>query len=536
MLKFFDAGMGWEEKACVRTSPDGTALYTAPLYTRGLANLGNTCFLNSILQAVASCPSFLSYIEAMTSVAGVAGVFTEKLHRCLRDIRSSRRSYGSFNPRAILNMLTKFNPEIAGYEQQDALETLESMLSLVKEEVDDICKGARQRAQLKQVKFTHSLVPSDLQRLQTGRPGIAQYENPFQGWICSHLMCQACAGGMEQVGKGALGLLLNPVRHQLFTTLPLPIPPSRRSDASAPHTAMGSFAGVPLGGGLQVLQKPRLVPTVRSSSASVYSCLDDFFRTEQLDGVSCSNCAVRLGIDQLEKKAVSGSDACDEDELEITETVLREMRSLRTDGESDCFLAEVEKGRKVSIFSPLTQQVEPIPSAIADKLFHSAVQARSSMETGKRTAISRLPSLLCICLCRRVYDEGTREMRKINHHVTFPIVLRMGEYCNSNAALSVHDPPRGDRSNEGLGLGAFGGLPTFRGLSATASTAPGNYLLRAVVVHRGDAESGHYVAYCLVREQPREWEMFSDEQHTRVSEADVLSSQAALLFYDKISR
>jgi hypothetical protein len=43
------------------------------------------------------------------------------------------------------------------------------------------------------------------------------------------------------------------------------------------------------------------------------------------------------------------------------------------------------------------------------------------------------------------------------------------------------------------------------------------------------------VAYCLVREQPqREWERFSDDQHKRVSETEVLSSQAALLFYDKI--
>jgi hypothetical protein len=156
----------WEEKARARTSPDGTThllwttclhlshclrpsvFPTAPLYARGLSNLGNTCFLNSILQAIASCPSFLSYTEAMTSVVAAGScVFTEKLHKCLRgktlvsvyriayrigktngcapmplavrlsDIRS-KSSFGTVNPKALLNMLIKFNPEIGGFEQQ----------------------------------------------------------------------------------------------------------------------------------------------------------------------------------------------------------------------------------------------------------------------------------------------------------------------------------------------------------------------------------------------------------------------------------
>ena len=34
---------------------------------RGLRNLGNTCFLNSVLQAVSSCPPFVSYLESLIS-------------------------------------------------------------------------------------------------------------------------------------------------------------------------------------------------------------------------------------------------------------------------------------------------------------------------------------------------------------------------------------------------------------------------------------------------------------------------------------
>lgn len=47
--------------------------------------------------------------------------------------------------------------------------------------------------------------------------------------------------------------------------------------------------------------------------------------------------------------------------------------------------------------------------------------------------------------------------------------------------------------------------------------------------------TGHYVAYCLVQEQPqRVWELFSDEKHAKVTEADVLAAQATMLFYDRV--
>jgi ubiquitin carboxyl-terminal hydrolase 1 len=226
----------------------------------------------------------------------------------------------------------------------------------------------------------------------------------------------------------------------------------------------------------------------KGSAPSLYSCLDDFFRTEQLEGVSCNSCSLRLGIDQLEKvqtqKAVSGSGSgseCEQDDgEEIVEAVLRELRELRVEGGSDCFLAEAES-RRVSIISPLGQ-VDALPSTIADRLFRTAVQPRPSpVETAKRTAVSRLPSLLCMYLCRRVYDEGTGKMRKIDRHVAFPVELQMGDYRSSN--------PSSDRSSGGLGI-SIGGFPSFLSRLSEVRTARPDYLLRAVVCHQGNAESG----------------------------------------------
>lgn len=68
------------------------------------------------------------------------------------------------------------------------------------------------------------------------------------------------------------------------------------------------------------------------------------------------------------------------------------------------------------------------------------------------------------------------------------------------------------------------------------TTRPGNsrdksdydYDLLSVVVHLGDMESGHYLAYCRQGEQ---WFKFNDDKVTLVDEVEVMSADAYLLFY-----
>ena len=56
----------------------------------------------------------------------------------------------------------------------------------------------------------------------------------------------------------------------------------------------------------------------------------------------------------------------------------------------------------------------------------------------------------------------------------------------------------------------------------------GWYDLATVVVHVGKIDSGHYLCYCRRDDQ---WFKFDDSKVTLATEAQVLSSEAYLLFY-----
>ena len=64
--------------------------------------------------------------------------------------------------------------------------------------------------------------------------------------------------------------------------------------------------------------------------------------------------------------------------------------------------------------------------------------------------------------------------------------------------------------------------------SATPSAPSASYALSAVIVHKGEINSGHYVSY--VREG-RDWFLFDDSKVVLVGGKEVLAAEAYLLVY-----
>ncbi|XP_053353721.1 ubiquitin carboxyl-terminal hydrolase 1 isoform X2 [Clarias gariepinus] len=140
----------------------------------GLNNLGNTCYLNSILQVLYYCPGFKDAVKSLCQLSkskdkpkeedtknaeGEASevsmpVHMELLHSLQSLISSVEQLQSTFlfnpdkynegelatPPRRVLNTLRQLNPMYEGYLQHDAQEVLQCILAYIQEACDTIKK------------------------------------------------------------------------------------------------------------------------------------------------------------------------------------------------------------------------------------------------------------------------------------------------------------------------------------------------------------------------------------------------------------
>mmetsp|Transcript_11187 Transcript_11187/g.12675 ORF Transcript_11187/g.12675 Transcript_11187/m.12675 type:complete len:294 (-) Transcript_11187:336-1217(-) len=121
----------------------------------GLLNLGNTCFMNSILQAFSSSPNFYAFICAVVTYISSSlenenidensVCATTSLKRVLDQLQhkyaDSGLKPGPLNTRKLSNDLCKYNKSFAKaiHEQQDAHEFLHFLLEAVEKDIEEVC-------------------------------------------------------------------------------------------------------------------------------------------------------------------------------------------------------------------------------------------------------------------------------------------------------------------------------------------------------------------------------------------------------------
>ncbi|XP_072355698.1 ubiquitin carboxyl-terminal hydrolase 45 isoform X2 [Scyliorhinus torazame] len=160
------------------------------------------------------------------------------------------------------------------------------------------------------------------------------------------------------------------------------------------------------------------------------------------------------------------------------------------------------------------------------KKLHSEEKKSDLMYTNarKQMLISAVPPVLNLHLKR--FHQTDLNLRKINRHVEFPLVLDLAPFCSSNC------------KNVGEGNKVL-------------------YSLYGVVEHSGSMRGGHYTAYVQVRAAnkklsehisgnknipgfrdvgapPGQWVYVNDTHVQTVPEARVLNAQAYLLFYEQL--
>ena len=101
-----------------------------PVTPRGLVNLGNTCYLNAVVQALAHCTSFASrlvgdaaMLEGGDNDAKVSRAFA---HIC--SALSDRGRHSAVRPAELIGAIQARRPSFGGFQQQDAHELLRILL------------------------------------------------------------------------------------------------------------------------------------------------------------------------------------------------------------------------------------------------------------------------------------------------------------------------------------------------------------------------------------------------------------------------
>lgn len=222
----------------------------------GLRNLGNTCFMNSVLQCLSNTRPLLEYIlgdnystEINTTNSSMKGALIKAFSTVIQELWGFPEGSSSLSPAvnttALKTQLQRFAPRFTGYSQQDAQEFLRYLLEGLHEDVNRVVTKPASRPILPDV--DPSL--SDNQKGMEAWKRYLRMDNSkivdiFVGQLKSTLQCTVC---------GHCSVTFDP-----FWDLSLPIP--------------------------------------RTGQVRLQQCFDLFTKEEVLDGEekpTCSKCQVR---------------------------------------------------------------------------------------------------------------------------------------------------------------------------------------------------------------------------------------------------
>ncbi|KAK7318501.1 hypothetical protein RJT34_03203 [Clitoria ternatea] len=478
-----------------------------PLLLPGLHNLHNNCFLNVVLQALASCFCFQRFIHGTIRDCGNKDLdenmpLALSLSSLLQELSSVSAERVTLSPRNLMLTMSNYIPNFNLTSQQDAAEALLHVLCSLREEFGGCY--APKMSSLADIFASNNRILAPIQRdCQSEQERWQQlFLGPFDGILSSSLTCQTCSSQIS-------------INFEHFVCLPL-----------SPVLSDNS--------------------TIRVG-CTLADCLKQFIVAEHVENYRCSHCWHKAAIKYLSV-------------MEGNEIELGKLRRCSDQEQCDC--------QKM-------YNLEKLPWS--NRFSH----------TLKQLSIARCPRILCIQV-KRVHMNVFGEQVKLQGHISFPLILDVFSFMTTRLGLKIQEVDYNMKCNRRstmpkhynlqseirpLKFGYFFGAareqihsdslidngfitPSNREVLHTDTVDVSHnldsretclYRLVSVVEHFGRAGSGHYTVYRCVRMESSEdvsddyfsqtsmhWFCVSDSQVHAVSEEDVLSSEASMLFYERI--
>uniref|UniRef100_UPI00398F4AE7 ubiquitin carboxyl-terminal hydrolase 30-like isoform X3 n=1 Tax=Pristiophorus japonicus TaxID=55135 RepID=UPI00398F4AE7 len=188
----------------------------------GLLNLGNTCFMNSLVQGMAACPSFIRWLDDFTTRYNLDSPQEERcpylsvtLLRLLRVLSNGEETTEDVvDAGSLLDVLRMYKWQMSSFEEQDAHELFHVLTAALEDERD--CQP--RVAHLFDVRSLETPPEPEEKQLSCRSrgpllppPSPWKSQHPFHGRLTSNMVCKRC----EQQ---------SPVRYDTFDSLSLSIP------------------------------------------------------------------------------------------------------------------------------------------------------------------------------------------------------------------------------------------------------------------------------------------------------------------------
>jgi len=461
----------------------------------GLSNIGNTCFLNSVLQALASCPTLYFWLQRQCKDRKKINLCSALL-KTLAILNNIELEGNPYSPYLVMCAL-RAHGWVINSDEQDSHEALNAILTTIEEEI----------------KTMHAVTPTKpthASLLDISQLGVESSDDDDSSGIDDD--------DEEQYANQRLNMSLSP-RLMRGTSLP---PDALKKKGIAPTRHAVSRDTSPVS-----LDKR----SHRRSNSGVFSRFGEFSQ----DTVQVCNST------KEELSPFTGM---------LTNKLTSSQADQRLHGSSQQDNSPVNYSSFNNITLNLPTQIAgyvTLDTLLQMFISQERVQgAKPDNSFIKQLTFGKLPD----CLCLHIQRTGfAGQPYKRHEYVEFPAILSMDKYVYSRQLIKQKSMSAASSAAAGAAMlaGSNGAARSYTTDLAGKSPqqqvyqAGGGgggvlYNLRAVIVHSGGINSGHYITY---RRGPfgckgeKKWYYTSDSVVRQVSFDEVSRSCAYILFYEK---